>query len=260
MLAFSFGGGVQSTAALVLASTGHIPYTTFLFANTGADSENPKTLEYVETVAKPFAEGTGLTLIELERHRRDGSTETLLGRLERSKRTIDIPVRMSNGAPGNRNCTKDFKIRVVAKWLKANGATAENPATVGLGISIDEIERVNYVSGFDFYKKAYPLIDARLSRASCLAIIESAGLPEPPKSSCWFCPFHKVADWQKMIKKEPVLFQKSVDLERMLNERRATLGKDEIYFSTKLKALDKAIVDDGQEELFDGCETGFCMT
>ena len=34
---FSYGGGVQSTAALVLAAQGKIDYQTFLFCNVGAD-------------------------------------------------------------------------------------------------------------------------------------------------------------------------------------------------------------------------------
>lgn len=38
---FSFGGGVQSTAALVLAAQGEIDFTAFIFANVGADSEHP---------------------------------------------------------------------------------------------------------------------------------------------------------------------------------------------------------------------------
>jgi len=49
--AFSFGGGVQSTAALVLAAQGRIDYHTFLFCNVGEDSENPDTLTYVQEVA-----------------------------------------------------------------------------------------------------------------------------------------------------------------------------------------------------------------
>ena len=57
---FSYGGGVQSTAALVLAAQGRIDYQTFLFCNVGADSENPETLEYVEQVARPFAARHGL--------------------------------------------------------------------------------------------------------------------------------------------------------------------------------------------------------
>src|SRR5690348_2960939 len=52
---FSYGGGVQSTAALVLAAQGRLDYRTFVFCHVGADSENPETLSYVCEVARPFA-------------------------------------------------------------------------------------------------------------------------------------------------------------------------------------------------------------
>jgi hypothetical protein len=132
------------TAALVLAAAGRIDFRTFLFANVGADSEYPGTLTYFEQYAKPYAAANDLELIELHRVRRDGSRETLYGRLTKpGSRSLPTPVRMSNGAPGTRSCTADFKIRVVGKWLKAHGASAENPATVGIGISTNEIMRAN---------------------------------------------------------------------------------------------------------------------
>lgn len=68
--AFSFGGGVQSTAALVLAAQGRLDYRTFLFCNVGDDSENPETLSYVYEVAQPFAVRHGLDLVELRKVRR----------------------------------------------------------------------------------------------------------------------------------------------------------------------------------------------
>lgn len=37
----SYGGGVQSTAVLVLAAQRRLSVATFLFANTGDDSEDP---------------------------------------------------------------------------------------------------------------------------------------------------------------------------------------------------------------------------
>lgn len=40
----SYGGGVQSTALLVLAAQRRIDYPLFLFANVGDDSENPATV------------------------------------------------------------------------------------------------------------------------------------------------------------------------------------------------------------------------
>lgn len=49
----SYGGGVQSTALLVLAATGRIDFTTFLMSNVGDDSEHPDTLTYVHDVAVP---------------------------------------------------------------------------------------------------------------------------------------------------------------------------------------------------------------
>lgn len=56
---YNYGGGVQSTALLVLVAAGRLPGGVFLFANTGDDSEDPRTLEYVRTVAGPSPRGTG---------------------------------------------------------------------------------------------------------------------------------------------------------------------------------------------------------
>jgi hypothetical protein len=134
----SYGGGVQSTALLVLAAKRRINFAIFLFANVGHDSEDPDTLHYLQTYAAPYAQHHGIQLVQLHRTRRDGSVETLHGRLTRpGSRSLPIPVRMSSGAPGTRSCTADFKIAVIGKWLKAHGASASNPATVGIGISLD---------------------------------------------------------------------------------------------------------------------------
>ncbi|MCX5340244.1 hypothetical protein [Streptomyces atratus] len=83
MNVISYGGGVQSTALLVLAARREIDYSTFLFANVGDDSEHPATLAYVREIALPYAVRAGLDLRQLERRRRDGSTETLMQRLNR---------------------------------------------------------------------------------------------------------------------------------------------------------------------------------
>lgn len=76
---FSFGGGVQSVAALVSAAAGRIDFPTFLFANVRADSEHPAVLAYLEQYAKPYAATHGIELIELHRTRRDGSVEHSTG-------------------------------------------------------------------------------------------------------------------------------------------------------------------------------------
>lgn len=230
----SYGGGVQSTALLVLAAQQVIDFPVFLFANVGDDSEDPATLQYLHRYALPYAASHGIGLHVLDRHRRDGTTETLYGRLVRhGSRSLPIPVRMSNGAPGTRSCTADFKIRVIGKWLKAHGANDTHKATVGIGISLDEIQRLNNRRAMPYEQPVYPLLDHHppLRRADCAAIIAAAGLPVPPKSACWFCPMHRPAAWAQMRRDRPTLFAEACALESLLNQRRETLGKDPVWLT-----------------------------
>jgi len=259
---FSYGGGVQSTAALVLAVRAQIDFPTFLFCNVGNDSEHPATLAYVHDVAMPYAAQHGIELLELQ-CTRFGKPETLYGRLMRPDRSVGIPIRMNNGAPGNRACTKDFKIMVVARWLRQHGATKDDPAHVGMGISLDEFQRMRSDSGIAYEKLEYPLIDLRLDRAQCIQIIERASLPVPPKSSCWFCPFHSLRKWQEMRQDEPELFWKAVALEEYINQKRENiLNKDKVWLTRKLIPLAQATTELEQSSLFDDddmCESGYCM-
>ena len=71
--AFSSGGGVQSTAALVLAVQGRIDFPTHLFANVGDDSEAPATLTYVRSVLMPYAAAHGVEFVELHKIRTRGA-------------------------------------------------------------------------------------------------------------------------------------------------------------------------------------------
>jgi hypothetical protein len=261
---------------LVLAAQGRIDYQTFLFANVGDDSEHPGTLRYLHEIAMPYAETHGITIHELHRVKRDGSTETIYGRLTKEgSRSLPIPVRMPDtGAPGTRSCTSDFKIKVVGKWLKAHGAGPDSKATVAVGISVDEIQRLNARKAMPYEVLHYPLvgiIDNRpdggglaMRRSDCEQVIRSAGLPVPGKSSCWFCPFHRPAMWQDMRRTEPDLFQRAASLETLLNQRRDTLGKDHVYLTRFGKPLADAIP--GGQMTLDGldddphCDNGWCMT
>jgi 3'-phosphoadenosine 5'-phosphosulfate sulfotransferase (PAPS reductase)/FAD synthetase len=152
---FSQGGGVQSTAALVLSAQGRIDFPVHLFANVGDDSENPETLSYVREVSMPYAEAHGVELIEL---RRPGLT--LLQRAQKPEGSeVYIPIRGSaTGKPWGRECTDKYKIQVVNRWLRKHGATAETPAVVGIGISVDEIERATGRHGVSYRRVEYPLL------------------------------------------------------------------------------------------------------
>jgi hypothetical protein len=268
---FSFGGGVQSTAVLVLQAQGKLwrPYDWFVFADVGHDSENPDTITYVETIAKSYAAKYGIKFVEVQKTTY-GEPETLWGYIHRVEKSVPIPARMSNGAPGNRSCTNDFKIKVVDKWIKSHGYTH---ATVGLGLSVDEFGRVRNERWHDSVgkkrigfckKREHPLIDLRMSRQDCHNIIRDAGLPMPPKSACFFCPFKRRNEWIEFKKAEPLLFEKCVQLEKRINEKRNAMGRDFVYLHSSCKPLAQAVGNQPMLPMFgieeDVCESGYCFT
>lgn len=266
---FSFGGGTQSMAALVLAARGEIDYPLFIFANVGEDSEHPGTLTYLHEIAMPYAEAQGVELVEVRKRTRDGETQTLVQRIDATPRSIPIPVRMgATGAPGNRTCTAEFKIRVVEKELKRRGATIEDKAIVGIGISLDEWQRAGTAEDprSKYQLREYPLLERRLTRDQCQGIIRAEGLPLPPRSACFFCPFHTKHEWAKLAREEPALFEKACLLEDKLHARGQALGRGAFYltrYGAPLREVFAHAAD--QDVLFEDdrdatCDTGHCMT
>lgn len=270
----SYGGGVQSTAMLVLAVEGRLglDIDAALFANVGDDSEDPRSLDYIRDVATPWAADRGLPVHELHRTKKDGSTETILGRMTRDgSRSTVIPIRLSNGKPGGRSCTADFKIGVTAKWLKAHGATKADPATVALGISTDEFHRANTNRGNGYERLVYPLLQLGLSRADCVNVIRAAGLPIPGKSACWFCPNRRLEQWYALRAEDPDQFERVAEVEDLLTERSQRLGQGQVFMTNVSTPL-RDVVPEGVQVLplwvaehedpaeAAGCDGGWCMT
>ena len=260
---FSCGGGVQSTACLILAAQGEIPYRTFIFSNVGNKAESPATIRYIAEILKPYAERHGIDWVDVSWVDRQGRQRDLYDDLHEQQRSINIPAYMPGGMPGNRKCTEAFKIKPIAKWIKANAPGC----ILGKGISTDEPHRATPSRESDGYTSAYPLIELGISRADCLKIARQAGIPQPPKSSCWFCPFKTTEQWITMRREQPELFDKAVELEKLLQNRRASLGKDPVYLSGigGRREVNLADVIPNQLGLFDwepeeGCDSGYCMT
>lgn len=224
MRVISYGGGVQSTALVVLAATGRLDADCAVFSNVGENAEHPDTLRYVREVAIPWAAERGFEVTEDGKVDRAGTPVDLWDKLNKEgSRSIPIPVRgPRTGAPGTRSCTVDFKIVVLDRWARARGATKEAPFTKLMGFSTDEFTRAGG-KRTDYTVPEYPLLTLGLDRSGCAQVIRDAGLPVPPKSSCFFCPFHRPQTWAEQRRDHPVLFRKSADLEATLNARRATL-------------------------------------
>lgn len=270
MRVISYGGGVQSTALIVLAVQGKITAVdAALFSNVGDDSEHPTTLKYVREIATPWAARHGLPIHEL-RPQRQGQETSLYKEItqEGSRRDL-IPVFGEQGNPMGRACTADFKIRTLHRWLRENGATKSDPAFVQLGISTDEIERAGRGKDGTVERRQYPLLDLGLNRTDCMEIIREAGLPVPPKSSCFFCPFHSELVWSELRRDEPELFEKAQALEDFVQERKRASGMRQVYITrkgamnrTRLSETIYAAGDTlfGSEVGADGCDSGYCWT
>lgn len=268
----SYGGGVQSTSLLIMAALRNPEFekimggqvTTALFANVGDDSEHPLALSYIRDTVKPWAAERGVEVVELQWTRRNGEKETLWKYLtNKDIKSIPIPVRMESGAPGNRLCTRRFKLDVIGKWLKKNGASPSCPANVAIGFSTDEFERANRKTALPYENPIFPLLEMNLSRAGCQQInVANLGKPAP-KSACFFCPFRTILNWSEMRRDEPELFEQAALLEKNLNEQRESMGQDKVWLTRFHRPIEEAI-SEAQTPLFgetegpEGCDSGGC--
>lgn len=160
---------------------------------------------------------------------------------------------------------RPVQLAVIARELARRGATEDNPALVGIGISLDEIHRANNRKRIPWETVTYPLLELGLRRTDCQRIIREAGLPIPPKSACWFCPMKRPLEWHDLRREEPDLFDRACALEDQLVERRKRLGKDPAYLTGLGMPLRQAIPDGVDllplADAGDGsCDSGWCMT
>ena len=248
MRVFSYGGGVQSNAVMVLQATGQIkPFDIFIFSNVGVDSENPATLEYIENHARPYMEKHSIEFVEVHKTMRDGTRETVKSRIMRTPRSIVIPMKRKGRAPYNHVCSIDFKQIVVNRWIKSQ----TEKCVIGIGMSIDEFTRARSTdwseinidgSKLGFNRRfEYPLINSGISRINCEAIIHDAKLPIPSRSACYFCPVTGRNEWIEMRRLRPDLFYAAVEIENHINTKRDEPDHNRLYIHRDLKPLEHAV-------------------
>jgi hypothetical protein len=252
LVAVSFGAGHQTTALLVLVVEGRLPRPdAWLFADTG--NEHRATYDYLLDYSIPYATANGIRL-------------TVLGADWRSahyRADLETYCLDHHMLPGTflRWCTDRYKVKPIHRYQKqVMGATAENPVESWIGISTDEIRRA-VPSSEPTAVKRYPLIELGMSRADCDAVILAAGLPLPPKSGCWFCPFKSRAAWQAQKRTDPLLFMRSLALERNAYPKHdgrprylpAFGSLEAVAAQDEIPGFDEAI------EAEAGCVTGHCF-
>lgn len=103
-----------------------------------------------------------------------------------------------------RHCTADYKIKVINRTVK--GRVGRKKVMQWIGISTDEAIRMK-PSRDNQITNCWPLIDLGMSRADCIAWMQSHGFPKPPRSACRACPYHSDDHWVQLRDTEPEEFE-----------------------------------------------------
>jgi hypothetical protein len=261
----SLGWGVQSfTLAAMIALEELPPVDAAIHADTGHEALGTYTHAARWT---PWLEEHGVKIVTVKAQ----NTSPIPGPSATNNMTrkgIWIPAYSLNpttGAKGqiNRACTDKWKITPVRRFIRTQiGKTSPECVEAQMGISLDEWHRMK-TSNVKYIKNIYPLVDARISRANCVAWLESKGLEVPPKSSCTFCPYHSLETWRVLKRNGGPDWEEAVTVDAEL--RSEVFSEDlEMYLHPHNKPLSEAVdipEDHGfqQLELEMPCDSGNCF-
>ena len=260
MKVISLGAGVQSSTLFLMSCLGEIEKADVaIFADT--QGEPPDVYTHLDYLSE-FGDKHG---ISVHRVTKGDLLADFMQFVEGSaKRATMLPLQTRNpdtGLPGGllgRQCTRDYKLYPIrAKTRALLKERGETRAEMWIGISTDEINRMKE-STVAFAKNRWPLIELRMSRQDCLAWYEGKAFPKPPRSACYYCPFHSNTEWQRIRDANPDLWSQAVEIDRKVRNFRAV--RYENYLHKSRVPLDEAVldVDVGQIDMFDNECEGMC--
>jgi hypothetical protein len=226
----SLGAGVQSSAMALMASRGElldIKVDFAIFADT--QDESRKVYEWLDWLEKQLS----FPVYRVTKGKL--SEDTLRMRLSREgvpycKTNIPFYTLSPDGTKGIipfRSCTSDYKVKPILNELRSRcgikRGQKEPTVTSLIGISYDEMQRMKD-SRDAWVVNRWPLVEMRLRRSDCIEWMRSRGYPEPPRSSCVYCPFHHQKEWRRLQSEEPDEFAKAVEFEKDLQQAKAASG------------------------------------
>ena len=242
---WSFGGGVQSAGIAVLVREGVLPKPDLaVIANTGR--ERQETWDYLKNVIQPYLDHIGLT-IQVADHATAGVD------LYANNGDLLIPAFTVAGRLPT-FCSGSWKRDVVERWMRKQGV---KEADVWIGFSTDEIRRCGKAHR-EWAQPRYPLIEKRLSRRSCLALVEKSGLPEPPRSRCFMCPHQNAEEWRQ-VRSNPEEWAAAVALDEKIRNADERGGLFLHHSRVPLALADLGTEGDDMP-LFRKCQDAGCWT
>lgn len=263
-LTWSYGGGTQSIALVLLVKEGKLPKPEIIvMADTAY--EKSRTWEYHEQHVQPILDELGIPFVVAPHSL---ATVDLWG--GKDGQTLLIPAFTTlDQRPGEWGklptfCSGEWKEAVFFRQLKALGygpGTEQPRVQVWMGMSRDEIHRLKY-SRRKWAEYKYPLVaDIPLHRAQCKELLRRHGLPQTISSECWMCPNQQKIEWQVMQEESPKDYEKAGKLERRIRMRDPHVWFSE-YGAMKRLCLDEIVwaevSDEGLMFKAEGCVSGMC--
>lgn len=219
----AYGGGVDSTAMLVLMKNEGIRPDLIMFADTGG--EKPETYEYVRGMDAwlsrvGFPSVTWVKKVTLE----STSYSSLAGNCFANETLPSLAFGMKSCSIKWKQDPQDYALMGCSRgpnacppspvWIQAKADGVKVRKFIGYDASPADIKRARRApkETEDFIYE-YPLIDRGIRREECIKIILEEGLQVPIKSACYFCPASKKWELYWLAGTSPDLFLKALAME-----------------------------------------------
>ena len=265
----SLGAGKQSSCLLMMSEHGILPrLDAALFSDTGA--EPLAVYEYLEWLKAH----TTIPIITVMKN--DGLEKNVINGIGVDAWRIAQPPFFVKNNDGDgtdeggtlwRICTREFKLEVLQKEVRrllgfGHGERVKDAhAEQWIGISMDEASRMK-PARVKWMTNKFPLIDMGMTRNDCVKWMLDQGYPEPPKSACYFCPYHSNAYWREMKMNESEEFDRAVEFDHTIRSGKLKGVKGDVYLHRSMKPLDEIdfrnAEDRGQVNMFENECEGMC--
>lgn len=250
----SNGMGMQSVAMYLMSCMGELPrFDKSVFADPGA--EHVDTYNYLEYLNEWNHKNNGIELIK------DDSKNLYKDIINKwnNGRVASIPAFTKNGGLLFRQCTYEYKIMIVNKYLSKGDL-------LFIGISLDEMHRIfkprtNVEYHYPFCniivtKKGFRKGNYKtMTRGQIKKWLLKNDFDIPVKSSCVFCPFHDNKTWKDLKKTDPEGWIIACDIDKAIRKKKGL--NNDLYLHRSCVPLEKAYLQEDQAEINFDCY-GFC--
>ena len=174
----------------------------------------------------------------------------------------------TRGEDGNesmlrRQCTREYKMVPIEKHVRVRlgykpRQRIKESVRCLIGISLDEVSRMKE-SRTRWITNAWPLVDARLYRRDCEAIVDEHLGFKPRRSACVFCPYRSDMEWRRLREEHPEQFERACQADESMRTLTRVGAERPAFVHRSLVSLRDANFNDSQGAFaFDGECEGMC--